>query len=253
MADVAISGAAGGIGQETVRAFAERGFRIFSLDRQPLPLALAATLSQETRSYALDLTDDQQLSEAAAALAKDARDLRHFVGIAGGALPSESLIEKDGTMPSVELFRASIELNLTSQWNAVHHILPLLEASAANGEDCSITFVSSINALASYGLVSYSAAKAGLIGLMGALCGPLGEKGIRVNVLAPGTVPTPRTRREWEHDPAHFERLDRTTALGRCGTPKQIAESLRALALDLTHVTGQTLVVDGGQMMKRGW
>jgi meso-butanediol dehydrogenase/(S,S)-butanediol dehydrogenase/diacetyl reductase len=253
MADVLISGAAGGIGSETARAFGERSWRVLSLDRISLPTELASTLSPVPLSFSADLTDDHSLLEATGQIKEEANDLCHLVGIAGGALDRESKEEAQGQLPDISLFRSSIELNLTSQWHLLEQVLPLLEKSAASGQDCSVTFVSSINALASYGLIGYSAAKAGLIGLMHSLCGPLGAKGIRVNVVAPGSVPTARTISEWEHDPGHFERLDKTAALLRCGTPEQIASTLRAVALDLTHITGQVIVADGGQMIKRGW
>ena len=88
--------------------------------------------------------------------------------------------------------------------------------------------------------------------MMHALVDPLGGEGIRINVIAPGSVRTPRTERIWQHDADHFERLEAGTALGRLGTPDDIARSFIALATLLSHVTGQVLVVDGGQMVKRG-
>ena len=98
---------------------------------------------------------------------------------------------------------------------------------------------------------AYSAAKAGLIGLMHALVSPLGAKGIRINVIAPGTIRTPRTERIWAHRPEHFQRLATGTALGRVGAPEDVGRAFLAVATLLTHVTGQVLVVDGGQMVKR--
>ena len=87
--------------------------------------------------------------------------------------------------------------------------------------------------------------------MMHALVPPLGREGIRVNVVAPGTVRTPRTERIWAGDDGHWERLEASTALGRLGTPDDVARAYLALATQLTHVTGQVLVVDGGQMVKR--
>ncbi len=94
---------------------------------------------------------------------------------------------------------------------------------------------------------AYSAAKAGLTGLMHGLVVPLGRDGIRVNVVAPGTIRTPRTERIWGHVDGHFERLEAGTALGRLGTPEDVARAYLAVIALLTHVTGTVLVVDGGQ------
>jgi 3-oxoacyl-[acyl-carrier protein] reductase len=97
---------------------------------------------------------------------------------------------------------------------------------------------------------AYSAAKAGLVGMMHGLVRPLGAEGIRVNTIAPGTIRTPRTERIWAHVPGHFERLADSTALGRLGEPRDVARAYRALALELTHVSGEVLVVDGGQLSR---
>jgi NAD(P)-dependent dehydrogenase (short-subunit alcohol dehydrogenase family) len=86
---------------------------------------------------------------------------------------------------------------------------------------------------------------------MRALTAPLGREGIRINVVAPGTVRTPRTERIWAHVPDHFPRLEATTALGRLASPDDVARAYLALATLLTHVTGEVLVVDGGQSTKR--
>jgi NAD(P)-dependent dehydrogenase (short-subunit alcohol dehydrogenase family) len=98
----------------------------------------------------------------------------------------------------------------------------------------------------------YSAAKAGLIGLTNSLTDFLGVRGIRINVLAPGTVPTPRTRAEWAHKPGHFEQADSRAALGHVGSPEAIAESLWALACHFPHTTGEVIAADGGQMKHQG-
>jgi NAD(P)-dependent dehydrogenase (short-subunit alcohol dehydrogenase family) len=72
-----------------------------------------------------------------------------------------------------------------------------------------------------------------------------------VNVVAPGTIRTPRTERIWAGTEGHFERLAARTATGRLGTPDDVARTFVSLAVDLLHVTGQVLVVDGGQTVKR--
>lgn len=75
----------------------------------------------------------------------------------------------------------------------------------------------------------------------------LGPEAIRVNAVAPGTVRTPRTEGIWRGDPGHFERLEAQAPLGRLTTPAEVGRAVCSLALDLTAVTGQVLVVDSGQ------
>lgn len=237
---VLVTGSAGAIGTATVRRFLEAGYGVVGLDREepdgPEDPAYAA--------FRVDLLEGDAL-QAAIAEARGTGPLRHVVGIAGGALPEEPRTQDDPALLDPDAFRASIELNLVTQWRVLHAVTPWLREGA--GADRSVTFTSSFNALSGQGMPAYSAAKAGLIGMTRALTGPLGAEGIRVNVVAPGTIRTPRTERVWAHVPDHFERLEATTALGRLGTPDDVARAYLALARDLTHVTGQVLVVDGGQ------
>jgi NAD(P)-dependent dehydrogenase (short-subunit alcohol dehydrogenase family) len=110
---------------------------------------------------------------------------------------------------------------------------------------------SSVNAFQGWGEPAYSAAKAGLIGLVHALTVPYGTRGIRINAVAPGTIDTPNTRAEDARDPDHFEVMQLGVPLGRLGQPDDVAAVLLALARDMQHVTGQVLTVDGGQTIQR--
>jgi meso-butanediol dehydrogenase / (S,S)-butanediol dehydrogenase / diacetyl reductase len=240
---VLVTGAAGAIGSATVDAFLERGFYVVGMDRD----------AKVTRAKGFDYNGIQVELEQEEAIIAAMRDvarignLAHIVGLAGGALPSETaekgLLELDQAS-----FAESIAANLVTQYAVVRAALPLLRVSEG---DRSIALTSSFNALSGWGLPAYSAAKAGLIGLMHALTSPLGKEGIRINVVAPGTVRTPRTERLWGHEPGHFPGLESRSAIGRVGSPADVANAFVALATLLTHVTGQVLVVDGGQMVKR--
>ncbi|HET7457975.1 MAG TPA: SDR family oxidoreductase [Gemmatimonadaceae bacterium] len=242
---VLVTGAAGAIGGATVRCFVEAGLHVIALDRDRAVLDDAGPC---VAAYHVDVADARGVADAIAD-ACATRVLRHVVGVAGGALPSEPATRDDPASLSPEEFRASVDANLVTQYVVLHAALPWLRR--ATGADRSVTFTSSFNALAGWGMPAYSAAKAGLIGLMHALTASLGAEGIRVNVVAPGTVRTPRTERIWRDDVDHFPRLAATTALGRLGTPDDVARAYLALATTLTHVTGQVLVVDGGQSTKR--
>jgi NAD(P)-dependent dehydrogenase (short-subunit alcohol dehydrogenase family) len=88
--------------------------------------------------------------------------------------------------------------------------------------------------------LSYGVSKAGLFWLTTTLAQALAPR-IRVNAVAPG--PTLRNPRQSE---AHFQRQVNSTILGRGATPGDIAAAARYL-IEAKSVTGQTLVVDGGQ------
>ena len=241
---VLVTGAGGAIGSAAVRAFLDAGYRVAALDVAP------CVAEPEWEGYRGMVGDVRDPAAVARAVAEAGRmgPLQHVVEIAGGALPEEPPTQDDPTLLSVEGFRASVELNLTSHFVVLRAALP--ERRRHPGAARSLTLTSSWNALTGCGMPAYSAAKAGLIGMMHALVPPLGREGIRVNVVAPGTVRTPRTERIWAGDAGHWERLEASTALGRLGTPGDVARAFVALA-GLAHVTGQVLVVDGGQMVKR--
>jgi NAD(P)-dependent dehydrogenase (short-subunit alcohol dehydrogenase family) len=236
---VLVTGAAGGLGSALVSALVARGERVVAIDRAPIERAGVI-------AYEIDLADADALAGALADAAEHGVGIQHVVAIAGAALPEEKTGADVAELP-LEVFRASLELNLVTAWITLRAALPHLRH--ADG-DRSITLTTSTDALASYGLPAYAAAKAGLIGLVHSLAGPLGADGIRINAVAPGDVPTPRNVSEWGHVPGWYEGLRESSPLGRLGTPEDIAAAYVAL-IDMRHVTGQVIVVDGGQTISR--
>jgi NAD(P)-dependent dehydrogenase (short-subunit alcohol dehydrogenase family) len=239
MTDVLVTGAAGGLGGGLVAALVARGDRVVAIDRvQPE--------RDDVTAYTLDLADEEAVAGALADAAGRGLEIRHVVAVAGGALPGEKTGADLAELP-LAVFRASLELNLVTAWITLRAALPHLRRPEG---DRSITLTTSTDALASYGLPAYAAAKAGLIGLVNSLAGPLGGDGIRINAVAPGDVPTERNVREWGHVPGWYDRLRKSAPLGRLGTPEDIAAAYLAL-IDMRHVTGQVIVVDGGQTISR--
>jgi NAD(P)-dependent dehydrogenase (short-subunit alcohol dehydrogenase family) len=229
---VLVTGAAGGIGTATVQAFLGAGFDVLGLDRRPAPSQPGYT------HVVLDLLDDAAVHEAVA----DAGPLQHVVCIAGGALMPEKTTDDPAEL-ELEVWRASLDQNLTAAFITLQAALVALRQLEA---DRSISFVSSTDALLSCGLPAYAAAKAGLIGLVRALTGPLGAEGIRINAVAPGDIPTERNVAEWGHVDGWYSRMREATALDRLVTADEVAAAFLAIATQLTSLTGQTLVVDGG-------
>ena len=140
----------------------------------------------------------------------------------------------------------SVELNLVAQYAFVRASAARIASEAPDG-DRSITVFSSINALRGYGMPGYSAAKAGLLGLVVALALPLGRRGLRINALTPGTVLTERFREAYSHSEELGPRLVESAASTRATRVEDVAEAVRAV-LNLRQMTGQQLVIDGGQL-----
>lgn len=225
-----------------MREYVARGFEVIAFDREPPP----EDAGEHVYHHTVDVSDDVALARLVATCA-ESFGIRHVVGIAGGALPADDGDSGWG-LPDVKVFRESVEQNLTSQYCLVHAALPALRTGAG---DRTISFCSSINALGAWARPSYSAAKAGLLGLTRILADRLAEDGIRVNCVAPGSVLDTQGRIGREDNAGLADDLNATIPLGRPATPQDVARAFTAVALDLTHMTGQTLVLDGGQEIRR--
>ena len=113
----------------------------------------------------------------------------------------------------------------------------------------SIVYISSTPALEGYKGAPYTVAKAGILGLMKDVAREYGRYNIRANALALGNIQTPATFDNL--DPKTRKALAREAPLGRWGKPIEVGRAVVFLASELSSfVTGQTLVVDGGNVRK---
>jgi NAD(P)-dependent dehydrogenase (short-subunit alcohol dehydrogenase family) len=241
---VLISGAAGGIGTATVDRFLASGYEVAGLD---ISRAVETLRSGAYRGKVADVTESERLVSALEELL-EGMELRHVVGLAGRVVEGEPGPVAPDVPAAVDGFSRSLSLNLTAQYALIQAALPrLLDATG----DRSIILCSSVNALRGYGGPAYSAAKAGLIGMAHVLATPLGRRGIRVNVVAPGATRTPLTEAEMEaaNDPTRFDRTANQIPLGRVAEPSDIAAVIESLADRMTYVNDEVIRVDGGQLL----
>jgi NAD(P)-dependent dehydrogenase (short-subunit alcohol dehydrogenase family) len=237
---VAVTGAAGGIGQELCRHFAREGAAIAALDRSEALTAFAAALRGEgarVESAVVDIVDAAAVASAVAGLAAALGAIDILVNNAG--VSRHPSLER--TTP--EGFREDIDANLNGAYNCAHAVLPGMKARRAGA----IVNIGSVNGLAALGDAAYSAGKAGLISLTRALALEFGRYNIRANIVCPGTVRTPLWDDRARRNPEVLSQLQRWYPLGRIVEPIEVARVVAFLASDAASaVTGAVLTVDCG-------
>jgi NAD(P)-dependent dehydrogenase (short-subunit alcohol dehydrogenase family) len=232
-----VTGALGGIGLGVV-ALLEATHDVIGWDVQ-------SNLPPQAHESVHFATIDHRDAEAVAAAAEGLPNLSIVICLAGCALPEEVEVDASGGWPNPSLFAESIRLNLVGHYNVLYGIREHLVPGA------SVVLVSSVNAIQAFGLPAYSAAKAGLHGLVVSLSSQLGARGVRVNAIALGTVDTPASRIEWAHIEDRFESVASQSSLGHVATIAEASQAIVALATSVPHITGQVIVIDGGQSVFR--
>jgi glucose 1-dehydrogenase/sorbitol-6-phosphate 2-dehydrogenase len=153
-----------------------------------------------------------------------------------------------------------LEVNLIGAVNVAHAFAPQL---TARGSGSMLFLVSVAGQMGSQTDPPYSAAKAGLINFVQCAAKDLAPHGVRVNALSPGMVKTALNESVWAAGQAHLpesarqtydawadEKIRRIAPLGRWQTPEECAAMGVFLASDhARNITGQTINIDGGQVM----
>ena len=145
-----------------------------------------------------------------------------------------------------EQFRSVIDVCLNGAFLVIKH------AGRHLGEGGALVSLTSLNARQpAIGMSAYCSAKAGLSMLTQVAALELGPRGIRVNAVAPGFVHTPLTEGA-AAIPGVVEEYVENTALGRAGTPEDIAEAVVFLCSPQSSwMTGEILDLNGGAHLKR--
>lgn len=233
---ILITGAAGGIGAVLCREMGH-GNRILALDIDAEPLeALVSQLRREGRSIEALPVDVRDREAVQAALAPFGY-VDILVNNAGGtATPSFASMTEAS-------WRRDLDVNLTGAYHCFEAVRPLMETRHAGV----VINVGSTNGLTAIGHPAYSAAKAGLISFTKSLALEFGPKGIRANIVLPGTVATAAWRSRVERNPEIFSRLRDLYPLRRIVTGEDVAHAVIFLASTYASaITGAVLSVDCG-------
>lgn len=227
-----ITGAAQGIGRQIAEQFAADGATVYACDKQEF-----TTNNEHIHPVVMDITDAASVKTAFMQIFKTEGRIDCLVNNAGIVYNRKiGMITREETerMFLVNVIAALELLQLTSR----------LMARCGGGSIVNIASVTAV--LGSPGQVAYSATKGAIISMTKSAAKELASQGIRVNAVAPGIVQTERFAELYESDGNKIDERIQRIALGRLGTPEDIAHACAFLASDrANYISGQILGVDG--------
>jgi 3-oxoacyl-[acyl-carrier protein] reductase len=240
---VIVTGASRGIGRGIARRFGSAGCQVLVVSRK---LEEAAPVAAEivaaggsARAFAADVTRQGEMEAMAAAAVQSFGRLDVLCANAG-IFPAARL----GVMTEAD-FDAVLATNLKGNFLAVSACLPALKAQGAGR----IVLTSSITGPVTGfpGWSHYGASKAGQLGFMRTAAIELAPFGITVNAVLPGNIITEGLAGMGED---YRRAMAESVPMGRLGSVDDIANAALYFASDeAAYVTGQSLVVDGGQIL----
>jgi len=243
-----ITGGASGIGEATVHRFIEEGARVILADIQDdRGKSVADSVGENARFVRCDVTLEDDVA-GAIRLAVDTWGqldvMFNNAGVVGAVGP---IAETDSSA-----WLKTIDVLLNSVFYGCKHAAQVM---VPQGSGSIINTSSIAGVIGGLGPHAYTAAKTGVVGLTKSIASELGVKGVRVNAIAPGSIPTALTANLVAGDPTDLEAVarDQRERYGVTPDARDIANAALYLASDEGRlVNGHTLVVDYGRSVNGG-
>ncbi|MEF3311639.1 SDR family NAD(P)-dependent oxidoreductase [Paenibacillus sp. GYB004] len=240
---VLITGAGRGIGRAVAERFADEGASLALLSNVEADLNEAASeLAAKgtiVQSLVVDVSDAEQVERAVSAVAERFGRIDVLVNNAGIAWEEPVLEIKPDNWKKI------IDVNLNGMFWVAQSVAKRM---AAQGGGVILNMASTNGLVGEANYAHYNASKGGVVLLTKTMALELGASGIRVNAVCPGYIQTPMSAAI--DSPEFIENYIKTKIpLGRVGKPEDISGVFAFLASDdAAFITGETIVVDGGQL-----
>lgn len=244
-----LTGATGGIGKAIALQLAEQGTEIVlhyhGVKEEAESLAGTITaVGGKVHILQADLSDTDQ----AIRLGEEAWTLMggidFLINNAGVSYKKHFL---DTTTEDVDHF---VNINFKGTLWLTHTVAKKMVLSSTEGSIYTITSINGIQP--GVGLSVYGATKAALETLMKGIALELAPHNIKVNTIAPGGIATPINAAVWQ-DEDRLRTVNENIPMGRLGQPEEIAAVVCNLLASGTYMTGTTITIDGGWMLKHGY
>ncbi len=241
---ILITGGGSGIGAALTEGFVRQGSRVAFIDiADEASQALAERLDREYGNRPLYLNTDLRDIEALRASIGRAIEAHGPVTVLVNNAAWDDRHDIDDV--TVEYWDKNQSVNLRPQFFAAQAVVPGMRQA---GGGSIVNFTSTSFMINQGNFPSYTAAKAGIIGLTKGLAGRLGPEKIRVNAIAPGWVITDRQRELWVTEDGLKSHIDKQVLKEEIQPGDMVGPCLFLASDAARMLTAQTLIVDGGYL-----